>query len=169
MRLVLICASLFGLLSLWGCNNSESPLGAGPNPNPNPGPGPDPSDPYGQARVDAVDAINAYRATVSLPALAHWSDADSCADQEAKHDSEVNQAHASFGSCGEWAQNECPGWPSSDAVVGGCLEMMWNEGPGSDYSQHGHYINMTNPNYTKVSIGFYTTPQGEVWSVQNFK
>jgi hypothetical protein len=124
---------------------------------------------YATARVAAVNQINAYRATKRLPPLAHCADADSCADQEAKHDSEVGQAHASFGSCGEQAQNECPGWPSSDAIVSGCLEMMWNEGPGSDYSKHGHYINMTNPAYTKVSIGFYTTPGGEVWSVQNFK
>jgi hypothetical protein len=46
---------------------------------------------------------------------------------------------------------------------------MWNEGPGSDWSQHGHYINMSNPNYTMVAIGFYITSAGKVWSVQNFK
>ena len=45
---------------------------------------------------------------------------------------------------------------------------MWNEGPGEDWSQHGHYINMSNPAYTKVSIGFYTTPEGKIWCVQNF-
>jgi len=160
MRPLVLCSPIVVLSVLWGCNETEKTLGPGPGPGP---------DPYAQARGTAVDIINGYCATLSLPALAHWSEADLCADQEAKHDSEVNQAHASFGSCGEYAQNECPGWPSADAIVDGCLEMMWNEGPGSNYSQHGHYINMSNPNYTKVSIGFYMTPTGKVWSVQNFK
>ena len=42
------------------------------------------------------------------------------------------------------------------------------EGPGEPFSDHGHYINMTNESYTKVACGFYTTPGGAVWSVQNF-
>lgn len=45
---------------------------------------------------------------------------------------------------------------------------MWEEGPGTDHREHGHYNNMTNPEYTKVAAGFYTTPSGEVWGVQNF-
>jgi uncharacterized protein YkwD len=49
------------------------------------------------------------------------------------------------------------------------MEQMWNEGPGKDFARHGHYLNMTNPQYTKVAIGFYTTREGKVWSVQNFK
>jgi len=140
-----------------GCDgDSKSPVGPG-------------SDPYATVRVQAVDKINDLRATISLSPLAHWAAADSCGDQEAKNDSELGQAHASFGSCNEQAQNECPGWPSADSIVSGCLQQMWNEGPGSDYATHGHYINMTNTSYTKVSIGFYTTPGGDVWSVQNFR
>jgi len=169
MRFAVVCASLCLLPLVWSCNEAGNPTGTGPNPLPNPGPGPDPSDAYGQARVDAVDAINGYRATLRLPPLAHWSEADSCADEEARKDSEANQAHKNFGSCGEYAQNECLGWPTADSIVNDCLDYMWNEGPGSDYSQHGHYINMSNPNYTEVAIGFYMTPAGKVWCVQNFK
>jgi len=33
----------------------------------------------------------------------------------------------------------------------------------------GHYINMSNPDYTEVACGFYTTPDGYVWAVQDFR
>ena len=46
---------------------------------------------------------------------------------------------------------------------------MWKEGPGTDFSAHGHYINMTNTKYTKVACGFATTSAGKIWSVQDFK
>jgi hypothetical protein len=46
---------------------------------------------------------------------------------------------------------------------------MWNEGPGEDFSKHGHYINMSSTKYTKVACGFWTTPKGSVWAVQNFR
>ena len=170
MRLAFFSALVCAVALFSGCNDAGNPLGMGPDPVPNPKPGPDPGpDAYAEARMSAVDAINGYRATLHLSSLSHWSEADSCADQEARHDAEANQAHKSFGSCDESAQNECLAWPSTGSVVNDCLDYMWNEGPGSDWSQHGHYINMSNPNYTKVSIGFYTTPQGKVWSVQNFK
>jgi uncharacterized protein YkwD len=127
------------------------------------------TDPYADARVQAIAQINAYRAKVKLPPLKHWVEADSCADREAKHDSKENRPHASFGKCEEMAQNECPDWPDKDAIATGCMEQMWNEGPGKNFAKHGHYLNMTNPQYTKVAIGFYTTREGKVWSVQNFK
>jgi hypothetical protein len=46
---------------------------------------------------------------------------------------------------------------------------MWDEGPGEPFSAHGHYINMTNPAYGMVACGFFETPSGAVWSVQNFQ
>jgi hypothetical protein len=67
------------------------------------------------------------------------------------------------------AQNECPGWGSTEQVINGCLQLMWDEGPSEPYSAHGHYINMTNPSYTMVACGFYETASGDVWSVQNFQ
>ena len=133
------------------------------------------SDPYDEYRQACVDKINEYRATLGLPPYERWREAESCADQEAKSDSETGQAHGAFPSCGEMAQNECPGWPSlesistGDSMVGkSCLDMMWDEGPGP-WDGHGHYINMSSTKYTKVACGFYVTPNGEVWSVQDFK
>ncbi|HVJ21852.1 MAG TPA: hypothetical protein VM686_40890 [Polyangiaceae bacterium] len=40
---------------------------------------------------------------------------------------------------------------------------MWDEGPGG-----GHYDNMAG-DYSEVFCGFYTTPDGEVWALQNFR
>ncbi|MGC4093480.1 MAG: CAP domain-containing protein [Polyangiaceae bacterium] len=133
----------------------------------------------GDAHQDCVDRINQFRTQCAcLPALARWTAGEACADQMAQYDSEQNSAHAGFiaNICsGGQGQNECPGWGSNTQVVSGCLQQMWNEGPpptasctGTCFSEHGHYINMTGTNFTKVACGFYTTSAGKVWSVQNF-
>ena len=104
--------------------------------------------------------------------LARWNDNESCADNQCVSDSQTGKAHGAFGTCPNFAQNECPGWGSVESIYSGngsCLDMMWKEGPGEPYSAHGHYLNMTNPSYTKVSCGFYTTPTGKVWAVQDFR
>ncbi len=118
-----------------------------------------------------VDEINNYRATLNLPPYARWTDAEACTDDEAKIDSESGTAHSAFPNCGEFAQNECPGWPSTDPEMSllGCLSQMWAEGPGEDFQKHGHYINMSSTSYTKVACGFYTTSGGDLWAIQNFK
>lgn len=126
-------------------------------------------DAYKQHRVDCVERINAFRATEGLPALNRWTNGESCADEEAKQDAGSSTPHGAFGQCEESAQNECPGWDSMEQIIDGCIQMMWNEGPGEPYSEHGHYINMTNPSYTKVACGFYQSKSNGVWSVQNFK
>jgi hypothetical protein len=121
-------------------------------------------------RQYCVDKINEYRATLSLPPLARWADAEVCSDGEAKADSETGQAHSAFGKCGESAQNECPGWPGPvQSLLDGCLQVMWDEGPGEDFSKHGHYINMSSTSYTQVACGFFQTSQGGYWAVQNFR
>jgi hypothetical protein len=117
-----------------------------------------------------VDTINQYRATLGLAPYERWTGAELCADAEAKSDSETGQAHGAFGMCGEFAQNECPGWPApADKMIVGCLMKMWEEGPGDFNSGHGHYINMSSTKYTFAACGFYTTPSGDIWSVQDFK
>ncbi len=128
---------------------------------------PDPSK-YASFRTACVDKINAFRATEGLPALARWTDSEGCADGEAKADSESGKAHGAFGTCTEWAQDECPGWGSVQSTVDGCLQSMWDEknNPGG---QQGHYKNMSNTKYTMVACGFYETPGGKVWALQNFK
>lgn len=116
-----------------------------------------------------VDKINEYRATLGLTPYQRWNSAETCADGEAKTDSETGQAHSAFPSCGEWAQNECPGYGSLDSTVTTCLAQMWAEGPGADFNTHGHYINMSSTSYTQVACGFYVTANGSVWAVQDFQ
>jgi hypothetical protein len=128
----------------------------------------DSSDPLNAWRQACVNRINEYRSSEGLPAYTRWTDAEYCSDSEAQSDSETGDAHGAFGQCGESAQNECPGWPSYEAIVEGCLQMMWDEGPG-DFAGHGHYLNMSSTSYGRVSCGFYETADGSVWSVQNFQ
>ena len=86
---------------------------------------------------------------------------------------ELPMAHAAFraGICnGGYGQNECPGWPSVDSTVSGCLQQMWDEGPG-DFNgppPHGHYINLSSTRYTMVACGFYEG-SGGVYALQNFE
>ena len=126
-------------------------------------------DEFAEARSRCVQKINAFRAEEGIPALVRWYSGEPCADDEAKQDAQAGTSHTAFGSCGEAAQNECPGWSSVDDVIDGCLQSMWDEGPGTVYEDHGHYINMSSTSYEKVACGFYRTSGGAVWSVQNFK
>ena len=118
---------------------------------------------------DCVDRINQFRWECQcLPPLARWADAESCTDQQSANDQATNSAHGNFGDCGEFAQNTCPNWGSESGVVDGCLQAMWDEGPGEPFIEHGHYINMSSDQYSMVACGRSTTGDG-VWSNQNFK
>jgi hypothetical protein len=126
-------------------------------------------DPYGDARIRCVDRTNALRATKGLAPIPRLASAEPCVDGQAKSDSESGKPHGAFDAClnqvEKWkgvAQNECPGYPSVESTLGGCLDMMWAEGPGG-----GHYDNMVG-NSTQTACGFYTTPQGKVWMIQDF-
>ena len=130
------------------------------------------TDPFAEARARCVATINQYRATLSLPPYAAWDDAttNTCVDGQAHTDSVANTAHSAFGSCTEHAQDECPGWQGPpDSVMDNCLAAMWAEGPGTDFSTHGHYINMSSTSYTKVACGFYQTASGDYWAAQDFR
>jgi hypothetical protein len=117
-----------------------------------------------------VDHINSLRATLKLPPYARWSSGEACAGTQAQKDSASNTPHGAFGMCGEHAQDECPGWPGPPSkMITGCLDQMWAEGPGTDFSTHGHYINMSSTSYTKVACGYFTLPDGSVWATQNFQ
>ena len=129
----------------------------------------DGDDPLAAYRISCVDKINEYRATEGLAPYERWTEAESCADDQARQDSVSGTAHGALGQCDEWAQNECPGWGSLDQIISSCLQMMWDEGPGDDFQFHGHYINMSSEAYTHAACGFYTTSRGEVWAVQDFR
>lgn len=130
------------------------------------------ADPYATARQACVDKINMFRATLGVAPLARWNVEETCTDGEAKSDSLSGTAHGAFGTCKESAQDECPGWGSVDSIAGGtksCLDQMWAEGPGTDFSTHGHYINMSNPKYKMVACGYTMTAAGKIWAAQDFK
>jgi hypothetical protein len=126
------------------------------------------TDTVSAARTQVVAKINQLRATSALPALTEWTAGETCANGEAAADAAANQAHSTFGNCGESAQNECPGWPALAQLSTGCVQTMWNEGPGSDFSLHGDYTNIASTTYTKVAVGITLTSSGTVWSVLNF-
>lgn len=125
-------------------------------------------DAYAADRQACVDRINGFRATLDLAPLKRWTEQEACTDGEAASDSQTGKAHGEFGSCKEGAQNECPGWGSVKDAIENCLQSMWDEGPGEPYSEHGHYINMSNPDYTMVACGFHEAANGKVWAIQNF-
>jgi hypothetical protein len=142
---------------------ANGPL-ATPIPNCQPTPKPSTGDPA----QDCVDRINQFRFECQcLPPLARWTDAEGCTDQQSAADQTDNVFHEHFGMCGESAENTCPNWGSTQDVVDNCLQMMWDEGPGSDFQKHGHYINMSSTGYSKVACGFSTTNAG-TWANQNF-
>jgi hypothetical protein len=108
----------------------------------------------GDYAADCVERVNQFRACACVPPLQRKRDAEDCLDQQAAYDVDEGP-HAGFiaNVCEPRgvAQNECPGWPSVDSVVAGCLQSMFDEGPppseeceGDCYLQHGHFINMTN-------------------------
>ena len=141
----------------------------GPLDAPIPGCTPTPVPDTGDFHQDCVDRINQFRWECQcLPPLERWVEAEDCTDQQSATDQANNAPHGDFGSCGENAQNTCPNWGSEGSVVEGCLQQMWDEGPGEDFQAHGHYINMSSTNYTKVACGRSVTADG-VWSNQNFK
>ncbi len=129
----------------------------------------------GDPAEDCVRRINQFRCECQhLPPLVRWRDGEACANQMAQYDSEhTEEAHAGFRAriCnGGNAQNECPGWGSVPQTVTGCLQQMWDEGPGDFYGPpaHGHYINMSSTRYGSVACGFSDGPRG-VYAVQNFR
>jgi hypothetical protein len=69
--------------------------------------------------------------------------------------------------CDESAQNTCPGWADMDAVLQGWVQAMWGEGPGDVPEEHGHYMDMSSTQYSRVACGFYQMPHGEIWASQD--
>ncbi len=147
----------------------ENPCEDGPLDAPIDGCAPTPLDPTGDPAFDCVRRINQLRWECQcLPPLERWTQGEMCAAEHAAYDAAQMSAHAGFsdGICtpGGFGQNECPGWGDWNSTIDGCLQMMWDEGPGEPFSAHGHYLNMTNPRFTKVACG-----GSDGWFVQNFE
>lgn len=126
------------------------------------------ADPLDALRARCVQRSNEFRARVALGPLGRQADREACLDSEAQADATSGTAHGAFGRCQESAQNECPGWPGPlDQVIDKCLAQMFAEGPGP-FAGHGHYLNLTNPQFRSVSCGFSTAANGQIWLVQDF-
>ncbi|HEX8792842.1 MAG TPA: CAP domain-containing protein [Polyangiaceae bacterium] len=129
-------------------------------------------DPLAAARQQCVQTINSYRATVGSAPLTENTSEESCVDGQAKADEMSMTPHSAFGMCQEFAQNECPGWPGPPTAIMAymmmsCLDQMWAEGPPPQ-GQDNHWLNMENPQYTKVACGFFQAPDGSWWATQDF-
>ena len=117
-----------------------------------------------------VNTINDYRASQRLPPLQRWWQAETCSAGQARDGAASGQPHGAFGRCAEQGQNVCPAWAGpAERMIGPCIQSMWSEGPGTDFAQHGHYLNLSSARFTKVSCGFFTAPTGQVWLVQDFQ
>lgn len=155
-------------------NSPGDPMPEGPPlSSPIAGCAPTPPPPTGDLAADCVTRINQLRRECqNLPPLDRYTEGEQCADAQASYDASRGRAHAGFsdGICfGGSAQNECPGWGGDPhESLMGCLQMMWDEGPGANYWAHGHYLNMTDPRFTVVSCGF-DTASGSLWALQNFQ
>ena len=129
------------------------------------------------AQQFCVSETNRYRAMDGKPALMESAALETYADAGAMHDfSTAPHDHFSSTSGGgiAMAENECPGqfgWNYTEGqdlnmVVGMCIAAFYSEGPGTDYSTHGHYINMMGP-YAKLGCGIYYTG-GKITIVQDY-
>lgn len=126
--------------------------------------------PFADPAQRCVDVINQYRASANLPPLSRWIMSESCVNAEARDAAASGQPHGAFGRCGELAQNVCPDWAGpADRMIAPCIQSQWAEGPGGDFATHGHYLNLSSTRFTKVACGYFTTPNGKVWAVQDFQ
>jgi len=131
------------------------------------------------AKQFCVSETNRYRAMNSKPALTEAANLDAYADTGAMTDYNANSPHSHFSSTNgggiAFAENECPGhsgWhlsPGEDmnSLVGMCIAAFYAEGPGTDYSTHGHYINMMG-NYATLGCGIFMASNSDVTIVQDY-
>ncbi|MEO6774282.1 MAG: CAP domain-containing protein [Kofleriaceae bacterium] len=131
------------------------------------------------AKQFCVAETNRYRAMNGKPAVTEAANLEAYADTGAMTDYTANSPHSHFSATSgggiAFAENECPGhsgWhlsPGGDlnALVGMCIAAFYAEGPGSDYSTHGHYINMMGA-YATLGCGIFTAGNNDVTIIQDY-
>jgi hypothetical protein len=138
-------------------------------------------------RDECLRLANEYRATEGVaPLVLADEDVQWCTVQQAAADLAENSPHGHSSMCGIGAQNSGPNFSttwrkSATAVVQGFLKMMWDDEKAlvtsgerdpeksEDYSYIGHYLNMRNSAYTKLSCGIALSEDGtKGWFNMNF-
>ena len=131
------------------------------------------------AQQFCVSETNRYREMNGKADLTEAANLETFADTGAMTDYNAMAAHTHFSSTQgggiAFAENECPGFsgwhlaPGGDlnALVGMCIAAFYNEGPGTDYNTHGHYINMMG-NYATLGCGIFSATNGDVTITQDY-
>lgn len=138
-------------------------------------------------RDECLRLANEYRASEGVaPLTLADEDVQWCTVQQAAADLAENTPHGHTRMCGIGAQNSGPNFftswrASATAVVEGFLKMMWDDekalvtsgerdpNKDEDYQYIGHYLNMRNSAYTKLSCGIALTEDGtKGWFNMNF-
>ncbi|HXS19118.1 MAG TPA: CAP domain-containing protein, partial [Polyangiaceae bacterium] len=157
-----------------GSGGSVSSGGGATTCTPDPNCKPNPPD-TGDFHEDCVARVNQFRACICLPPLTRHTEGEDCASQQAQYDYENDTFHGGIRAkicsppaLNNAAQNECPDYPSVTSTIGLCHQQMFDEGECDDFEVCGHYINMMDERTESVSCGYYETPSGNVWMVENF-
>ena len=138
-------------------------------------------------REECLKLANEYRATENVTPLVLADDSiQYCTIQQAAADMEENKAHGHSRMCGIGAQNSGPNFSTSwkknaTETAKGFIKMMWEDekalvtsgvrdpNKDEDYQYIGHYLNMRNPDYKKLSCGIALSDDGKKgWFNMNF-
>ena len=138
-------------------------------------------------REECLKLANEYRATENVAPLVLADDSiQYCTIQQAAADMEENKAHGHSRMCGIGAQNSGPNFSTSwkknaTETAKGFIKMMWEDekalvtsgvrdpNKDEDYQYIGHYLNMRNPDYKKLSCGIALSDDGKKgWFNMNF-
>ena len=138
-------------------------------------------------RDECLKLANEYRASEGVaPLVLADDDVQYCTIQQAAADMEENKAHGHSRMCGIGAQNSGPNFSTSwkknaTETAKGFIKMMWEDekalvtsgerdpNKDEDYQYIGHYLNMRNPDYKKLSCGIALSDDGKKgWFNMNF-
>jgi uncharacterized protein YkwD len=136
-----------------------------------------PSDPH---VANALNLINASRATAGLPPLAYDPAMSSCALRHSQdlygctggdmtqspncmHKDAINGD-----TCGASAENQGVATGDEDSAFQQVHQGMMNEGPPPP-GQSNHYSNIMSPTFTAVGLGLDVDPNGVLWVSEEFR
>lgn len=99
-----------------------------------------------------LKVLNLIREREGIEPLKLKATSKFCMAQQGRDFFMSNIPHRLFGQCGEKGQNQCLFKYRQRGLVTECLKHMYGEGPGENFHEHGHYLNIVNPDFKEVSI-----------------